>query len=76
MTEHDASADFIVLMNDEEQYSLWSVSIPVPAGWRVVFGPAARQACLDHVDAVWTDLTPRSVRLGRASATDLADRPE
>lgn len=76
MSEHDASLDFIVLINDEEQYSLWSDSIPVPAGWRVVHGPAARQACLDYVDAVWTDLTPRSARRSRAPSADAADRPE
>jgi MbtH protein len=63
MSEHDSTPDFIVLINDEEQYSLWSSSIPVPDGWRVVHGPAAKQACLDYVDEVWKDLTPRSVRL-------------
>jgi MbtH protein len=65
MSEHDASLDFIVLINDEEQYSIWSGSVPVPAGWRVVHGPGGKQACLDYVDEVWTDLTPRSVRLAR-----------
>ena len=47
MSEHDASLDFIVLINDEEQYSIWSGSVPVPAGWRGVHGPAGKQACLD-----------------------------
>lgn len=63
MSEHDSSLDFVVLINDEEQYSLWSSSIAVPAGWRVVHGPTNKQACLDYVDDVWKDLTPRSVRL-------------
>lgn len=63
MSGQDTSEDFIVLINDEEQYSLWSCSIDVPAGWRVVHGPSTKQACLDYVDDVWTDLTPRSVRL-------------
>lgn len=63
MFEDDSSLDCIVLINDEDQYSLWSNSIPIPAGWRVVHGPAAKQACLDYVDEVWKDLTPRSVRL-------------
>jgi MbtH protein len=63
MSEHDSNPDFIVLINDEEQYSLWSSSNSVPDGWRVVHGPAAKQACLDYVDEVWKDLTPRSVRL-------------
>lgn len=76
MSEHEASLDFIVLINDEEQYSLWSESNSVPAGWRVVHGPAGRQACLDYVDAVWTDLTPRSVRLARSSSAAPVDKPE
>lgn len=76
MSGHDASLDSIVLINDEEQYSLWSASIPVPAGWRVVHGPADRQACLDYVDAVWTDLTPRSVRLALSRSVGTADTPE
>ncbi|WP_394537192.1 MbtH family protein [Lysobacter enzymogenes] len=70
MSEPDSSEDFIVLINDEEQYSLWSQSIPVPSGWRVAHGPAVRQACLDYVDEVWKDLTPRSVRLRLQQAAD------
>ena len=68
----DASQDFIVLINDEEQYSLWSASIAIPAGWRTTYGPAAKQACLDYVDEVWKDLTPRSVRLRLQEAADRA----
>ena len=69
MSTHDTSSDFVVLINDEEQYSLWSTSMAVPAGWRVVHGPGEKQSCLEYVDCVWKDLTPRSVRLrlqGRA----------
>ena len=76
MSEHDASLDFIVLINDEEQYSIWSGSVPVPAGWRVVHGPAGKQACLDYVDDVWTDLTPRSVRLARHTSAGRAETPQ
>ena len=59
----ETSPEFIVLINDEEQYSLWSQTIPVPAGWRVVHGPTTKAACLEYVDSVWLDLTPRSVRM-------------
>jgi MbtH protein len=76
MSEHDASLDFIVLINDEEQYSLWSGSIPVPVGWRAVHGPATKQACLDYVDDVWKDLTPRSVRLAKSTSAGSTERPE
>lgn len=53
--------DYSVLVNDEGQHSLWPDLIDVPAGWRVVFGPAARDACLGHVEREWTDIRPLSL---------------
>jgi MbtH protein len=50
-----------VLVNDEGQHSLWPQVIDVPAGWRVVFGPAARDACIDYVEREWTDIRPASL---------------
>jgi uncharacterized protein YbdZ (MbtH family) len=58
----DENGTFHVLVNDEEQHSLWPTFKAVPQGWRVVFGPAGRQECLDYVDANWTDLRPKSLR--------------
>jgi MbtH protein len=58
--EHDDSS-YLVLINADNQHSLWPASIDVPAGWTVAHGPAARQACLDYVDAHWTDLRPASL---------------
>jgi uncharacterized protein YbdZ (MbtH family) len=58
----DPDAMFRVLVNDEEQHSLWPDFVPVPTGWRTVFGPDGRDACLDHVERHWTDLRPRSLR--------------
>ena len=57
----DENASYLVLVNDEGQHSLWPHGIEVPAGWSVGFGPAARQACLDHVETSWTDMRPRSL---------------
>ncbi|ARX87028.1 MbtH family protein [Streptomyces alboflavus] len=57
---------FYVLVNDEEQHSLWPAFSEVPAGWRVVFGEAARTACLEHIEKNWTDLRPKSLREGMA----------
>lgn len=58
----DENGIFQVLVNDEEQHSLWPTFKEVPQGWRAVFGPAGRQECLDYVDANWTDLRPKSLR--------------
>jgi MbtH protein len=52
---------YLVLVNDEGQHSLWPEFVDVPAGWTVTFGPAARQPCLDHVEANWTDMRPASL---------------
>lgn len=59
----DPDGTFCVLVNDEEQYSLWPSALAVPAGWTVVHDADTRQACLDHIEAHWTDLRPRSARL-------------
>jgi MbtH protein len=51
-----------VVRNDEEQYSVWGAQDPPPAGWhRTGFG-GTRPECLAHIDQVWTDLRPLSVR--------------
>lgn len=63
----DPDGRFLVLVNDEDQHSLWPSFAEVPAGWRTVFGPDARDACLAHVERSWTDLRPRSLRERMAS---------
>jgi len=58
----DDNGTFYVLVNDEEQYSLWPVFADLPSGWRVVFGEGDRASCLDYVDKTWTDMRPRTLR--------------
>ncbi len=57
----DDEAQYFVLVNDEGQHSLWPVFADVPAGWRVVHGEDSRQACLEYVEANWTDMRPASL---------------
>jgi len=52
---------FLVLVNDENQHSLWPAFVEVPAGWQVAHPEASRQACLDYIEANWTDLRSRSL---------------
>jgi MbtH protein len=52
---------YLVLVNDENQHSLWPSFAEVPAGWTVVHGPESRQSCLDHVEQHWTDMRPASL---------------
>jgi uncharacterized protein YbdZ (MbtH family) len=61
----DPDGTFFVLVNDEQQYSLWPVFAAVPGGWTVVFGGpdgTARDDALQYVDENWTDMRPRSLR--------------
>lgn len=58
----DENGAFYVLVNDEEQYSLWPAFADLPAGWRVAFGESTRADCLAYVEQTWTDLRPRSLR--------------
>jgi MbtH protein len=51
-----------VVVNDEDQYSLWPRDTPPPDGWRPEGFTGGRQECLDHIERVWTDMRPRSVR--------------
>ncbi len=63
----DEDGTFFVLVNDEEQHSLWPSFADVPAGWRVVYGEAARGECLDYIEQNWADIRPRSLRERLAS---------
>ncbi len=55
-------AAFYVLVNDEEQHSLWPASVDVPSGWSVVFGADSRANCMAHIEYSWTDMRPKTVR--------------
>ncbi|MBL1118955.1 MbtH family protein [Streptomyces sp. 110] len=57
----DENGSFLVLLNDEGQYSLWPAFAEVPTGWRVVFGEDARKNCLDHIEENWRDMRPKSL---------------
>ncbi|SFI65996.1 MbtH protein [Streptosporangium canum] len=57
----DPEGVYTVLVNDEGQHSLWPDFAEVPAGWVVVHGPGARQECLEHIEANWTDMRPKSL---------------
>ncbi|MFJ5035207.1 MbtH family protein [Streptomyces sp. NPDC088560] len=57
----DRDADYVVLVNGEQQYSLWPVFVDVPAGWEIAFGKAPRHKCLEYIEHTWTDMRPRSL---------------
>ncbi|QXJ23368.1 MbtH family protein [Actinomadura graeca] len=63
----DEEGRFLVLVNDEDQHSLWPFFADVPSGWQAVFGPENRQDCLGYIEENWTDLRPRSLRESMAA---------
>jgi len=54
--------DYRVVMNDEGQYSIWPVGRENAPGWRDAGFTGGKGECLAHIQEVWTDLRPRSVR--------------
>lgn len=57
----DNDGVYLVLINDELQYSLWPAFADVPAGWKIVKDASGRQDCLDYIETHWTDMRPRSL---------------
>lgn len=51
-----------VVINDEEQYSIWPEEKDNPLGWRDVGKSGTKEACLAHINEVWTDMRPLSLR--------------
>jgi len=58
----DDDAEFVVLINDEGQHSLWPSLLEVPAGWTVTGPRGQRQVCLAWVETNWVDMRPVSLR--------------
>lgn len=58
----DDDINYQVLVNGEGQYSLWPADKEVPAGWEPDGTVGTKEECTAHVDEVWTDMRPRSLR--------------
>ncbi|GAQ50749.1 MbtH family protein [Streptomyces acidiscabies] len=57
----DPDGVYLVLINDEGQYSLWPSFAEVPEGWTVELTETDRQSALDHINTHWTDMRPKSL---------------
>jgi MbtH protein len=64
--DKDSRAAFQVVVNHEEQYALWPAGVALPAGWQEAGMSGTKEQCLAHVESVWTDMLPASVRASRA----------
>ncbi|QMI44690.1 MbtH family protein [Burkholderia sp. MBR-1] len=53
---------YIVVQNDEEQYSIWFAEREIPLGWRKIDMEGTKDQCLSYIESVWKNILPRSVR--------------
>lgn len=58
----DDDLQYIVLINEEEQYSLWPAVREAPEGWTQVGPTGTKDECSAYVEENWTDMTPKSKR--------------
>ncbi|MDX1938967.1 MAG: MbtH family NRPS accessory protein [Saprospiraceae bacterium] len=60
--EEEDNIVYAVVVNHEEQYSIWPADRELPLGWKAVGVSGSKQICLDHIKEVWTDMRPLSLR--------------
>jgi MbtH protein len=63
---------FNVVVNHEEQYSIWPADRELPAGWRAVGKSGTKKECLAYIEEVWTDMRPLSLRQRMAGGDERA----
>ena len=61
---------FNVVVNHEEQYSIWPADRELPAGWRAAGKSGTKKECLAHIEEVWTDMRPLSLRQRMAASAE------
>lgn len=62
MNFDDNDTIYQVVINDEEQFSIWPADREPPDGWRATGPRSVKQECLDYIEENWTDMRPLSVR--------------
>ena len=60
--QKDEGIVYTVVINDEEQYSIWPADRDIPPGWRDAGKSGTKEECLAHIKEVWTDMRPLSLR--------------
>jgi MbtH protein len=60
--DNDDETTYHVVLNHEEQYSIWPVDRDIPLGWRAEGRSGSKEECLAYIDEVWTDMRPLSLR--------------
>jgi MbtH protein len=70
----DPAAEYLVLINDQNQYSLWPSFKAPPRGWRIARGRGSRESSLSYVTAQWIDMRPRTSVFTKVSRRQSQER--
>ncbi|MGH7999411.1 MAG: MbtH family protein [Brasilonema sp.] len=65
VTNTDEAVDntiYKVVVNHEEQYSIWRADREIPVGWKDAGKQGSKAECLAYIEEVWTDMRPLSLR--------------
>ena len=60
--EREDNTIYQVVVNHEEQYSIWPMDRELPAGWSAAGKSGTKAECLAYIEEVWTDMRPLSLR--------------
>lgn len=66
MSYENDNTIYKVVLNHEEQYSIWPADRENPLGWRDAGVTGSKDECLRHINEVWTDMRPLSLRKAMA----------
>jgi MbtH protein len=75
MEDTEDTRTYKVVVNHEEQYSILLADKPNPLGWRDGGKTGSKKECLDHINEVWTDMRPLSLRKFMESAAAPTSQP-
>jgi len=60
--QEEDKTPYTVVVNHEEQYSIWPAQREIPSGWKAVGKSGPKAECLEYIEKVWTDMRPLSLR--------------
>jgi MbtH protein len=66
--ETEDTSIYNVVVNHEEQYSIWPADRELPLGWTAVGKTGPKSECLAYIKEVWTDMRPLSLRKSMAAS--------
>ncbi|MBG86574.1 MAG: hypothetical protein CMO80_06705 [Verrucomicrobiales bacterium] len=62
MSDANSEPTYLVVISEEGRYSIWPEYKEIPWGWKAEGKSGPKQECLDHIEEIWTDMRPLSLR--------------